>query len=169
MRDDHPLHWGYLLTSPSPPATTTPFLAPVIGTVYPIIQPALRERLGVLGLEAQLKSLESISSKSGESGETGESGDVGESGEIGEPAGLGISSNPEVDIREGGDKDLEITCRTWIKSTLHTLDEEGYISFPETIGPKIVVDSIEAEAVEGAGWNKMRGTIGWERSVWVGE
>lgn len=65
----------------------------------------------------------------------------------------------------------EITCRTWIKETLHILDDEGYISFPEAPGlsSKMAVDSIEAEAVAGAGWNRMRGTVGWDRSAWVKE
>lgn len=67
------------------------------------------------------------------------------------------------------EEEEQVTCQSWIRSTLHVLDEEGYISFPETIGPKIVVDNVEAEAVAGAMWNKMRGTVGWERSAWIGE
>ncbi|CCD44266.1 hypothetical protein BofuT4_P058460.1 [Botrytis cinerea T4] len=156
-------HWGYLLTSAPPPATRTPFLAPVTGTIYAILHPALSERLGILGLQAQLKSMESsISPPSDSQPET----------EDGQREGNEKLSQGEEEKEEMVSSESEITGRTWIKSTLCVLDEEGYISFPETshrLSSKTVVDSIEAEAVAGAGWNRMRGTVGWDRSVWVGE
>ncbi|ATZ57042.1 hypothetical protein BCIN_14g02280 [Botrytis cinerea B05.10] len=194
-------HWGYLLTSAPPPATRTPFLAPVTGTIFhitnmtgpwlyqsptfplahllkfipsllfilkicsidAILHPALSERLGILGLQAQLKSMESsISPPSDSQPET----------EDGQREGNEKLSQGEEEKEEMVSSESEITGRTWIKSTLCVLDEEGYISFPETshrLSSKTVVDSIEAEAVAGAGWNRMRGTVGWDRSVWVGE
>ncbi|KAF5875012.1 uncharacterized protein Bfra_003465 [Botrytis fragariae] len=192
-------HWGYLLTSAPPPATRTPFLTPVTGTIFHItnmtgpwlyqspkfplahllkfipsllfilkicsidtvLHPALSERLGILGLQAQLKSMEANISQSQDSHAGTEDGQREEREEY---------SREEKE--ETVSSESEISCRTWIKSTLCVLDEEGYISFPETshrLSSKTVVDSIEAEAVAGAGWNRMRGTVGWDRSVWVGE
>ncbi|QSZ33390.1 hypothetical protein DSL72_002978 [Monilinia vaccinii-corymbosi] len=143
-----------------------------------ILHPALRARLGVLGLQAQLRSLETISPPSLPPNPKGEEEGLRASEEVDVEVSVLVSDERVKD--EGGEEGAEaeavaaaegneITCRTWIKSTLHILDEEGYITFPETIGPKIVVDSIEAEAVAGAGWNKMRGTVGWERSAWLGD
>ncbi|KAF7892246.1 uncharacterized protein EAF01_010326 [Botrytis porri] len=195
-------HWGYLLTSAPPPATRTPFLTPVTGTIFhitnmtgpwlyqsptfplahllkfipsllfilkicpidTILHPALSERLGILGLQAQLKSMGSTISQTQAQDshpETGEE-DQGEENE----------KLPPEEKEELVSPESEISCRTWIKFTLCVLDEEGYISFPETshrLSSKAVVDSIEAEAVAGAGWNRMRGTVGWDQSVWVGE
>ncbi|KAJ8062341.1 hypothetical protein OCU04_008887 [Sclerotinia nivalis] len=217
-------HWGYLLTSPPPPATSTPFLAPVTGTIfhitnitgpwqyqshklplwhlskfiptllfilklYPIdsiLHPALSSRLAVLGLETQLESLElSIPSNSNsnpepksEPPETNlQTSDPNPNSNP--PTNLPTSNpptNPKTATEEITEETTEettkqITSRTWIKTTLHTLEEEGYISFPETLrlSPKNVVQSIEMEAAAGAGWHRMRGTVGWERSVWGGE
>lgn len=134
-----------------------------ICSIDAILHPALSERLGILGLQAQLKSMESsISPPSDSQPET----------EDGQREGNEKLSQGEEEKEEMVSSESEITGRTWIKSTLCVLDEEGYISFPETshrLSSKTVVDSIEAEAVAGAGWNRMRGTVGWDRSVWVGE
>ncbi|KAA8564985.1 hypothetical protein EYC84_010754 [Monilinia fructicola] len=125
-----------------------------------ILHPALVERLGILGLQAQLKGLEMMTTTAADEGE-------GEGEGEGAPEEKAKEETEEAGTEE--EEEEQVTCQSWIRSTLHVLDEEGYISFPETIGPKIVVDNVEAEAVAGAMWNKMRGTVGWERSAWIGE
>ncbi|ESZ90121.1 hypothetical protein SBOR_9495 [Sclerotinia borealis F-4128] len=215
-------HWAYLLTSPPPPATTTPFLAPVTGTIFHITNstpstnspstphqwthqsptiplstlikfipsllfilhiqpidhilcPALKQRLGVLGLRAQLRSLELMMPLPGGIAESEFELEGRLELNVYEPPELkerdehknaNANANPNKPTNE---KEKEITSKTWTKETLYTLDEEGYITFPETTNPKTVVDGIEAEAVAGAGWNRMRGTVGFEKSAWVGE
>ncbi|KAF7874157.1 hypothetical protein EAF04_002829 [Stromatinia cepivora] len=204
-------HWGYLLTSPPPPPTSTPFLAPVTGTIfhitnitgpwqyqshtlllshlskfiptllfilklYPIdsiLHAALSSRLAVLGLETQLESLELIVPSKSNSNSNSKSLSNSPDNRI--PSDP--TSNPNLQTSNlppspsPSTNPSQITTKTWTKSTLHTLEEEGYISFPETLrlSPKNVVDSIEAEAAAGAGWHRMRGTVGWDRSAWVGE
>ncbi|APA16065.1 hypothetical protein sscle_16g108350 [Sclerotinia sclerotiorum 1980 UF-70] len=204
-------HWGYLLTSPPPPPTSTPFLAPVTGTIFhitnptgpwtyqshtlplsqlskfiptllfilklspidSILYPALSSRLAVLGLETQLECLElSISSDSDSSSSHSNSNSNSN------PNPPSQSKTPDSHLltsttQDGKQTPPNISTQIWTLHTLRTLEEEGYISFPEhvlqTMSSKYVVECIESEAVAGAGWYRMRGAVGWERSAWVGE
>ncbi|CAD6447352.1 1bec60db-e3ce-4f37-b6fc-ece6d3c9c4dd [Sclerotinia trifoliorum] len=133
-----------------------------------ILHQALSSRLSILGLETQLLSSMPSGSPPISTPDTQDSIPTSTSS-------LKETENEKDENEKEKEKEIEtkqeITTQTWITQTLQILEEEGYISFPENLrlSSKLVVECIESEAVAGAGWHRMRGTVGWERSAWVGE